>query len=397
MKKFKRYLIPGVIIALIAGVVISSRIEAVRTFISGAAKNVSLEKMSSVLPEGIRKKLFKEKMEEKMPKIEMAQDAIPVKVYEAKRMNFKDTLPVMGNIKGVKEVELKFETNGILESFNFEEGERIQEGDIIANLNQRDALLKLKYAELEVEKSKKLYDAGGIGRIKLEQAKLEYESAKSDFEKTNIYAVSDGILGSRDADVGTYINITSNNNIGTFVDISDVYAEFNVIERDTPKLRLGQDSDILIDAYPNKSFKGTVDSISPIVEGRTRTQTVKIELENPDLKLKPGMFTRALISTYESDDALTIPTSAFKKKDADYFVYVVHKDEALEAPGEEGAEGALETGRVEIRKVGIGYLTQDVAEIAKGLGEGELIVVEAFQEFKDKDAVEISEVQESLF
>ena len=89
MKKFKRYLIPGVIIALIAGVVISSRIEAVRTFISGAAKNVSLEKMSSVLPEGIRKKLFKEKMEEKMPKIEMAQDAIPVKVYEAKRMNFK--------------------------------------------------------------------------------------------------------------------------------------------------------------------------------------------------------------------------------------------------------------------------------------------------------------------
>lgn len=371
MKKFKRFFISGVIIALIAGVVVSSRIETVRSFISNAAK--------SILPE---------KKEEKMPEIEVSQESIPVKVYQAKRMNFKDTLPVMGNIKGIKEVDLKFETNGILESFNFEEGERIQEGDIIANLNQRDALLKLKYAELEVQKNKKLYDAGGIGRIKLEQAKLEYESAKSDFEKTNIYAVSDGILGSRDLDIGSYM--TPNDKAGTFVDIGDVYAEFNVIERDAPKLKLGQDSDIFIDAYPNKSFKGTVDSISPIVEGRTRTQTIKIELENLDFKLKPGMFTRALISTYESDNALTIPTSSFKKKDADYFVYVVHKKESAE-------ENALETGHVEIRKVTIGYLTQDVAEIAKGLGEGELVVVEAFQEFKDKDIVEISEVQESLF
>ena len=305
-------------------------------------------------------------------------------------MSFKDTLPVMGNIKGLKEVELKFETNGILESFNFEEGERVQEGDIIANLNQRDALLKLKYAELEVEKNKKLYDAGAIGKIKLDQAKLEYESAKSDFEKTNIYAISDGVLGSRDADVGTYINITSNNNIGTFVDIADVYAEFNIIEKDSPKLKLGQDCEIFVDAYPNRSYEGTVDSISPIVEGRTRTQTVRVELENADFKLKPGMFTRALISTYEKEDALTIPTSAFKKKDADYFVYVVHKEESAE-------EDVLESGYVETRKVEIGYLTQDAAEIAKGLGEGEFIIVEAFQEFKDKDKVEISEVQEALF
>ena len=57
----------------------------------------------------------------------------------------------------------------------------------------------------------------------------------------------------------------------------------------------------------------------------------------------------------------------------------------------------LESVYVETRKVDIGYLTQDVAEIVKGLGEGELIIVEAFQEFKDKDKVEISEVQEALF
>ena len=344
----------------------------------------------------IYKTLFKKGTPKEASEFELTGETVPVKVYKMKKISFKDTLPVMGTIKGFKEVDLKFETSGVLESFNFEEGERIQEGDIIANLNQKDALLKLKYAELETEKSKKLFDIGGIDKIKLEQSNLEYESAKSDFEKTNIYAVSDGVLGSKDIDVGAYV--TPNDKVGNFADISNVYAEFKVIERDSPKLKLGQRSEVFVDAYPSKSFKGTVDSVSPIVEGRTRTQDIKIELKNPELDLKPGMFTRALIATYENDNALIIPTSAFKKKEADYFVYVVHKEEKSETSEEiEEKEAILETGVVEVRKIEIAYLTQDVAEISKGLDEGELVIVEAFQEFKDKEKVEISEVQETIF
>jgi membrane fusion protein (multidrug efflux system) len=344
----------------------------------------------------IQRILFGKRASKEVAELELVGEAIPVKVYKARRINFKDTLPVMGNIKGFKEVTMKFETSGILESFNFEEGERIQEGDIIANLNQKDALLKLKYAELEHDKAKKLFEIGGMDKIKLQQVGLEYESAKSDFEKTNIYAVSDGILGSRDMDVGTYV--TPNEKVGVFIDIGNVYAEFSVIERDTPKLKLGQKADVYIDAYPNKGFKGTLDSISPIVEGRTRTQKMRIELRNPDFNLKPGMFTRALVSTYENESALIIPTSAFKKKEAEYFVYVVHKEETPGAESEEEVkEPVLELGVVEVRKIEIAYLTQDVAEISKGLQEGEIVIVEAFQEFQDKDKVEISEVQETIF
>jgi len=342
----------------------------------------------------IHKAIFKPKEKPQTSELTLAGEITPVKVYKVKKMSFKDTLPVMGNIKGFKEIDLKFETSGILESVNFEEGERVQEGDIIANLNQRDALLKLKYAELEMEKSKKLYEIGGVDKIKLEQAKLEYESAKSDFEKTNIYAVTDGILASKDLDVGSYV--TPNDKVASFVDISDVYAEFNVIERDSPKLKLGQKAEIFVDAYPDKALKGTVDSISPIIEGRTRTQTIKIELRNKDLKLKPGMFARALISTYANDDALIIPTSSFKRKDADYFVYVAHREKPSEGK-EEQSEFALEKGAVEVRKVEIAYLTQEMAEIAKGLKEGELIIIEAFQDFKDKEKIEISEIQETIF
>ncbi len=373
MKKinFKKNYVIIIIITLIIGLVLA------RTFGS------------------IQRILFKRRIPKEIAEFELLREVTPVKIYKVKKMSFKDTLPVMGNIKGFKEVKLKFETSGVLESFNFEEGERIQEGDIIANLNQRDALLKLKYAELEVEKAKKLFEIGGMDKIKFEQTKLEYESAKSDFEKTNIYAVSDGILGSRDIDVGSYV--TPNDKVGVFVDISNVYAEFNVIEKDSPKLKLGQKAEVFVDAYPAKTFRGTLDSISPIVKGRTRTQNIKIELKNPEFELKPGMFVRALISSYENESALIIPTSAFKKKGADYFVYVVRKEEKPEEPKEEEKEPVLEIGVVEVRKIEIAYLTQNVAEIAKGLKERELIIVEAFQEFKNKERVEISEVQETIF
>lgn len=326
-------------------------------------------------------------------------ETTPVKVYQVKRMDFKDTLPVMGRIEGFREIELRFDGKGILESFNFEEGERILEGDIIASLDQKDALLKLKYSGLELEKSKKMYEIGGVDKMALDQKKLEYESAKRDLEKTNIYASNDGYLGSKEKSVGAYV--TNQDKIGIFVDFSEVYAAFDVIEEDSPKIELGQTAEIFLDAYPGVSYNGTVDMAAPIIEGRTRTQKVKIELDNEDNKLRPGMFARAIINTYEKKDALIIPASSFKKKENQYFVYVVHpeeKDESEEEFDKEAEEGMSgEIGIVEEREVEIEYLTHDVAEIGKGLKEGELIIRELHQEYKNDDKVEITEVQETIF
>ena len=109
------------------------------------------------------------------------------------------------------------------------------------------------------------------------------------------------------------------------------------------------------------------------------------------------MFARAVINTYEKPHALIIPASAFKKVENKYFVYVVHPEEedSPEFDGEQGIQG--ETGIVEEREVTIAYLTHDVAEIAQGLTEGELIIRDLHHEYKDKDRVEITEIQETIF
>jgi len=368
----------------------------------------------------IQNVIFKQKpAKDKASAIKFEEEATPIKAFKVKKTEFKDTLPSIGNVKGFKEIDLKFQIAGVVESFNFEEGEKIQEGDIMASLVQRDALLKLKYAEVELSKTQKLYEIGAISPVKLEQGKLEYESAKSELDKTNIYAMSGGVLGAKILDVGSYA--TPNDRIGIFVDMDRVYADFNIIEKDVPKVALGQKVEVFVDAYPTKTFAGSVDRISPIIEGRSRTENIKVELDNKEGLLKPGMFIRALIATYDKKDVLVVPLSALKKKENEYIAYQIQREEAKqpvvqakakaapkksiwpfgqaktkEAVRPQTPEKAPDIGMVEIRKVKVGYMTQDMVEIEEGLKEDELIITEIQEEFKDKSKVEILEVQEGL-
>lgn len=371
----------------------------------------------------IQKAIFKKKPADaaKAVGVSFEEEAIPVKVYKVKKTDFKDTLPVIGNIKAFRESELRFQAAGIIESFNFEDGEKIQEGDIIASLVQRDALLKLKYAEVELNKNKKLLEIGAIAPIKMEQAKLEYESAKSDLDKTNIYAMGNGFMGSKILDVGSYVNPSTSDKIGTFVSTDKVYAEFGIIEKDIPNIALAQKVEVFADIYPGKSFSGTVDRIAPIIEGRSRTMNTKVELDNKDDLLKPGLFVRALIYTYDKKDVIVIPTSAMRKKEADIYVFVVNKEESKkeivqEKPKDKkgfnlfglgkkkdevkkepvAKEKEAEFGTIGIRKIKIGHSTPDLVEVDEGLQEGDVIVVEVQEDFKDKARVEITEMQEGL-
>jgi multidrug efflux pump subunit AcrA (membrane-fusion protein) len=230
-------------------------------------------------------------------------------------------------------------------------------------------------------------------------------------------------------DVGSYFNPNeAGDETAIFISIDKVYAEFNIIEKDVPKIALGQKVEVFVDAYPGKSFTGSIDRISPVIEGRSRTQTIKVELNNKESILKPGMFVRALISTYEKKDALVVPASSLKKKENEYVAYVIHKEEpkrmaeaALtkekakdkgkglfgifsgrkkegprsQAPAGPGSKAA-EYGTIEVKKVVPGYITEDLVEVDKGLQEDELVVVEVQEEFKDKAKVEIAEVQEGI-
>ncbi len=341
---------------------------------------------------------------------EMAQEQqketedVPVRCYKVARMDFKDDLPVMGTIKGGLEIPLRFEINGVITSIKFREGDMIDKGGIIADLDKKDAQLKIDYAKSKVESAKtqalaakkkyeihkNLYDIGAIIKAKLEEveleaksageqaksAEVEVKSAEAEFKKTDMIASREGVMGTREAEAGEFV--TPNNKIATLYDISEIFVELGIVEKDVNKIALGQDVVVTVDAHSGAMFKGKVDYIYPAIEGRSRTLTVKVRLQNPDVQFLPGMFARALITVAEFKDAIVIPSLSLNKKDEGYSVAVVDAQ-----------------NKARLKPVKVEYVTTDYSVIGEGLFEGELVVTETPQELKEEMPVQVIEVQEN--
>lgn len=298
---------------------------------------------------------------------------VAVNVLEVKPDRFQDNMVVVGNIKGGSEITLRFEVDGVVDLFEFRQGDKIRKGDIIAQLNQRDARLKLKKARLELDQMEKLYAMGGVSLNKLEEARVAAEMAASELEKTVLRSPRDGVLGDKDAEVGEFV--TPSKKVATLVNIESVMVSIGVIEKEIDRVFPGQKVVLTVDTYPGVDFTGKVENINPLVTG-SRTMNVEARLENEGGLLLPGMFARAKITVFEQDNALFLPNDALEKTPTGQRVYVVTKDNKAEA-----------------RDVEVGYVSSQFSLINKGLEVGELVVTQKPQELKAGSSVKIIETQ----
>jgi len=343
---------------------------------------------------------------------------ILVRAFKVKPTDFQDILPVMGTVKGKTEVELKFEINGVIQKIYFREGEKIKKGDLIASLDPKDANLRVTYAtnkfnssqaaynsvQKKLEVHKKLYEAGAIIKSKLEEVELECDSAKfqvetaksemelaeNELNKTHIYAACDGVMGPREKEEGEFIS--PQDKLGSLFEISEVFVEVGVVERDINKIKLGQKAKVYVDAQPNVAFEGKVDSIFPVVEGKSRTLTAKIKVPNPEGLLFPGMFSRAEIFIVELKNAFIIPATCLVSGGKGITLVPVIPGESIEK-----TEEATPTGIAQLRRVNLGYLTSDYAQIIKGLTPEDLVIIETQGELKDNSPVKIVGIEEPSF
>ncbi|HOW27878.1 MAG TPA: efflux RND transporter periplasmic adaptor subunit [Elusimicrobiota bacterium] len=303
-----------------------------------------------------------------------SQEAVAVNVLEVKQDRFQDTLHAVGTIAGGSEIELRFEVEGMIENFDFREGDKVRKGEIIARLNQRDSYLKMKRAELELDQYEKLYAIGGVARSKLEETRLAADLARSDLEKTIIRGPRDGIIGDKDAEVGEFVSPTRK--IATLVNIETVLVRVGIIEKEIDKIFPGQKVVLTVDTYPGVEFTGKVENISPLVQGTSKTLTVEGRLDNEGGLLLPGMFARTRITIFEEENTIAIPNDALEKTQAGYRLYVVNKDNK--------AEG---------RNVEVGYISTQFSQILKGLAPGERVIIQKPQDLKDGSPVKVIEVQ----
>lgn len=315
--------------------------------------------------------MFTKKKDDK-PK--QKSDTVAVNVLEVKQDRFQDMMTAVGTIAGGSEIELRFETEGVVNFFEFREGDKVRKGDLIARMSQTDSYLKLRKAELELDQYEKLYAIGGVARGRLEEARVQADLARSELEKTLLRAPRDGIIGDKDTEVGEYV--TPSKRVATLVNIETCMVRVGIIEKEIDKIFPGQKVLLTVDAYPGVEFTGRVETISPISMGQTKTFTMDARLDNEGGLLLPGMFARTRITVFEEENAISVPNDAVEKTQTGSRVFVVTKENKAQA-----------------RDIEVGYVSSQFSQVTKGLEVGELVITQKPQDLKDGQAVKVIEVQ----
>jgi membrane fusion protein (multidrug efflux system) len=155
-----------------------------------------------------------------------------------------------------------------------------------------------------------------------------------------------------------------------------VVVEVGIIEKQVDKVFPGQKILVTVDAYPGNIFEGTIETISPIIQGDQKTFSIRAKIPNNDNLLLPGMFARSRIITYEVDDAISVPNDALVKTPTGFQVFVVNKENVAEA-----------------KDAQVGYVATEFTQIQSGLNPGDLVVVLKPPELKAGSKVKIIEVQ----
>ena len=203
-----------------------------------------------------------------------------------------------------------------------------------------------------------------VAQAEIEQAAASLRSAQLAQASATIRAPWAGIVVSRSLDPGAYVTTSGGTPILSVADLDNIAVLVNVTEADMGTVRRGAAAEIGVDAFPNRTFHGTVARIAGGVDPDTRTVRVEVDLDNHDHALRPGMYARVRL-VGAPRHAVVVPLSALVIVGGQQFVWVVSD------------------GRVSRRAVTIGATTASVVEITSGVSPNETIVFRGTEQVRE--------------
>ena len=307
-----------------------------------------------------------------------APPPMPVKAAAARTAPAVDEVSAVGTLRADEAVTIRPEIAGRVVEFRFGEGQAVARGSVLVRLDQSElgAVLassraQLTWEEQRMARAEDMHRKGFISQQGLDdqktnlvraRAKLAEDEAK--LAKTEMRAAFPGVAGLRQVSEGQYV--AAGTDIVRLEKIDQLKLDFRVPESFIGKLKASQPVKLLVDAYPDKAFAGSVFAIEPGVDEQTRTILLRARVANPDLRLRPGMFGRVQLELGVRDKAVWIPEAAIVPRGQDSYVYRVLA----------GAEGG---GKVELVKVQTGTRRLGEVEVVKGVAASELVVTEGTQ------------------
>jgi RND family efflux transporter MFP subunit len=325
---------------------------------------------------------------------ESTELAVPVSIEDIKLQDIQQFVNTTGTVNATSEVVMNSEMAGdyFLQTNpatgrTFKLGDRVQKGQTIIHFENEeyennlapDAVkLNLEISEQEYEKQKSLYEKGGVtlrelrnSEVSKTNARYNFENARIQLDKMNITAPFSGVI----TELPYYTEetrVASGSHMVTLMSYTQMYMNMNLPEKNISEVKLGQD--VLITNYtlPEDTLKGKVTELSPAISTETRTFSGKIEINNPELKLRPGMFVKCDIITARKDSAIVIPKDIIMTGGRGKYVFVVGRNSAADD-----------------RWITTGIENQDYVEVVEGLQPNDRLIIKGFETLRDDSKVKI--------
>ena len=319
-------------------------------------------------------------------------------------------LTASGYVVAQRKASVSSKGTGVLVYLGVVEGDKVKEGQIIARLDNRDIVAQLDQAKSnyqlykaqlnEIEnnynREKELFGRGLSSQQALDQAESNYKTllanidiaqagirvAEVALENMIIRAPFNGTVLTKNAEVGEIVapfgaSTTSRAAVVTIADMTSLMVETDVSESNIEKIKQDLDCEIVLDAYPDKSYQGYVFKIVPTADRSKATVLVKVGFKNYDSRVLPEMSAKvSFLSETKGEEenqlpVLTIPLSAVDELNGKKIVYIVKDDKAFQ------------------KEISTGRLLGSYVEIISGLEEGDEIIDNLNENIKDGVQVKV--------
>ena len=314
---------------------------------------------------------------------------VSVNVATAKSETIPNLLTAVGDLAAVHQVNVTSDVNGRITDILFTAGAGVKEGTPLLQMfdgpEQGDLAnfkAQQRVAQLSLDRAKQLAERQVGPQTTVDSAQAAFDQAaktQAIISQKLVRAPFDGELGVRKVEVGQYL--TAGTQIVSLTDLSVLFANFTVTEKDSGQLKVDQIVRIAVDAYPGRTFEGKITTIEPQIATETRNIRVQATIQNPDRILKPGMFVTTTVVLPDKPPVITVPETSVDYTLYGDSVYLISEKK------EEDGKTSLAVTRTFVQT---GKRLEGRAEILKGLKDGDRVVAVGQLKLQSGSAVTVS-------
>lgn len=353
----------------------------------GSSDTGKKEKKESVKTEKTKKKETDEKKgKEKKGKTDEKKedtDAIPVQVISPSYGDISSFLLFSSNVDAEKIVDIYPMTQGIIEKINYDEGDHITKGAVLAvlddreaSINEKKALINYQQLKMEFERQKEIFEKELISKeeyeklgFKMEDAELDWKQKKLLLSYTRISSPISGVVTKRYIKFGNKINTSQL--AFSVVQIREKIAIVNIPEQELDHLFLKQKAVI---TAGSRKVEGFVKRISPAINPESGTFKVTVEVNDKKDILAVGRFINVKIIKKVHKNVILLTKDALLYEGGKVFVFIVNKENK-----------ALK------KQIRIGFEEANIVEVTEGLKEKEKVVTAGKSSLKNNTLVKVVE------